>query len=91
MEMRATPLSLSEWDIERGDVDFHVRLEEDDYFVDAFDSHIQNSDVAHLATFRCLEWDAVAAFVCDFNPKLKRPETGYGRRNNHTLAAIDND
>ena len=30
-------LSPTEWDAERDDVDFHIRLEQDDYVIDVFD------------------------------------------------------
>ena len=84
--MKPKPLSLIEWDIERGDVDFHVRLENDDFYVDAFDSSIEEPDSAHLTTFRCLEWKTVGTFVCDFNPTSKCPEPGYGVRYGHTFS-----
>lgn len=86
MKMNPKALSLTEWDIERGDVDFHVRLENDDYFVDAFNSSIDNPDLAHITTFRCVKWKDVVAFVCDFNPDTKLPEAGYGIRCGHTLS-----
>jgi hypothetical protein len=31
-------LSPTEWETERGDVDFHIRLEQDNYVIDVFDS-----------------------------------------------------
>lgn len=77
------PLSSTEWDIERGDVDFHVRLESDDYFVDSFDSRIETAEAAHLTTFRCDTWSAVEAYVCDFNPATKMPEAGFGKTNGY--------
>jgi hypothetical protein len=33
-------LSPTEWDAERAPYDFHVRLEQDDYVIDVFDSSI---------------------------------------------------
>ncbi len=80
MDIKPKPLSLTEWDIERGDVDFHVRLENDDYFVDAFDSNVKDADAAHLTTFTCDDWKTVEAYLRDFNPKTKVPESGYGER-----------
>jgi hypothetical protein len=78
-------LSPTEWDVERDDVDFHVRLENDDYFVDAFDSQTEDPDSAHLTTFRSDDWKAVEAFVRDFNPQTKLPESGYGDRCGHRI------
>ena len=85
MNIQVKQLSPTEWDIARSDVDFHVRLENDDYFVDAFDSSIEDADLAHLTTFRCDTWETVVAFLRDFNPKTKLPETGYGDRCGHKL------
>lgn len=85
MNMKLKQLSITEWDIMRGDVDFHVRLENDEYFIDAFDSTIKNSDSAYITTFSCETWESVRAFVCDFNPNTTLPEKGYGIRYGHTL------
>jgi hypothetical protein len=86
LNITVKPLSPTEWDIERGDVDFHVRLENDDYFVDAFDSSINDVNVSHLTTFICDEWKTVEAFVRDFNLKTRLPEDGYGNRCGHKIS-----
>jgi hypothetical protein len=86
MDIHFKYLSPTEWDVERGDVDFHVRLENDDYFVDAFDNGLKDADAAHLTTFICDAWKSVEAYVRDFNPKTKRPESGYGDRSGHRIA-----
>jgi hypothetical protein len=85
VKIHVKQLSPTEWDIARSDVDFHVRLENDDYFVDAFDSSIENADEAHLTTFRCETWKTVEAYVRDFNPETKQPEDGYGEQHGHTF------
>ena len=85
MDIHFKYLSPTEWDIERGDVDFHVRLENDDYYVDAFDSSIKDADAAHLTTFRCDAWKIVEGYLCDFNPKTKLPESRHGDRYGHRI------
>lgn len=78
-------LSLIEWDASRGDVDFHVRLESDEFFIDSFRSDIEDANEAHLTTFTCDSWQQVEAYLCDFNPKTRLPETGYKARHGHRI------
>ncbi|MBI5818269.1 MAG: hypothetical protein HZA88_04715 [Verrucomicrobia bacterium] len=85
MTVSLKKLSLAEWDAYRGDVDFHVRLENDEFFIDSFRSNIEDADKAHLTTFVCHSWQQVEAYLCDFNPETKLPETGYGTRHGHAV------
>jgi len=55
-------LSPIAWEAERDEFDFHVRLEEDDYVIDVFDSSISDPDEAYLTTHACETWDQVVQF-----------------------------
>ena len=65
--MKLKPLSPTEWDAERGDVDFHIRLEQDDYVIDVFASGIDNADDAYLTTHTCDTWEQVERYCRDYN------------------------
>lgn len=45
-------LSPTEWDAERGDVDFHIRLEQDNHVIDVFDSCHPDAYEAYLTSYR---------------------------------------
>lgn len=50
-------LSAIEWETEREPFDFHVRLEQDNYVIDVFDSATGNPDAAYLTTHTCDTWE----------------------------------
>jgi hypothetical protein len=64
-------LSPTEWDAARGDVDcdrngaaasplrldFHIRLEQDNYVIDVFDGATSNADEAYLTSHECDTWE----------------------------------
>jgi len=47
-EITVKSLSTIEWDVDGGDVDFHVRLEADEFAIDAFKSQVQDPNMAYL-------------------------------------------
>jgi len=60
-------LSLIEWETRRGEFDFHIRLEQDDYVIDVFDNSIEDADEAHITTHSCETWDQVVAFCARYD------------------------
>jgi hypothetical protein len=60
-------LSPIEWETERDEFDFHIRLESDDYVIDVFASAIESADDAHLATHTCDTWEHVLAFCTHYD------------------------
>jgi hypothetical protein len=68
MNFRA--LSLITWETKRGDVEFHIRLEQDNYVIDVFDSEIDNADQAYLTSFSCETWDQVERYCRDFRLRV---------------------
>lgn len=60
-------LSLIEWDAERFDFDFHIRLESDDYVIDVFDSSIEDTDEAYITTHTCDTWEQVERYCRDYD------------------------
>jgi len=47
--------------------DFHIRLEQDDYVIDAFASAIESADEAYLTTHTCDTWAQVVAFCTAYD------------------------
>lgn len=62
-------LSPTEWDAEREPFDFHIRLEQDNYVIDVFDSALENPDEAYLTTFECETWEQVERYCRDYDGK----------------------
>jgi uncharacterized FAD-dependent dehydrogenase len=62
-------LSATEWDAEREPFDFHVRLEQDEYVIDVFDSSIDNPDDAYRTTHTCDTWEQVERYCRDYDGK----------------------
>jgi hypothetical protein len=60
-------LSPTEWDVERCDVDFHIRLERDEYVVDVFDIGTDDPDDAYLTTHTCDTWEQVEQYCRDYD------------------------
>jgi uncharacterized FAD-dependent dehydrogenase len=60
-------LSPISWETERDEFDFHIRLEEDDYVIDVFNSFIESADDAHLTTHTCDTWEEVVAFCTNYD------------------------
>jgi len=48
MELQVKQLSPTEWDAFNDRYDFHIRLEEDEWAIDAFNVYERNNDKAHL-------------------------------------------
>jgi hypothetical protein len=67
MDLIFKELSLTEWDAERAEFDFHIRLEQDDYIIDAFNSFIESAEDAHLTTHTCETWEEVLAFCTHYD------------------------
>lgn len=65
--MRFKALSPIEWETGRGNCDFHIRLEQDDYVIDVFDSGIDNPDEAYLTTHTCETWEQVERYCRDYD------------------------
>ena len=86
MSISIKPLSATEWDASRGDVDFHVRLDGKDYVIDSFRTDINDADQAHLTSFSGDSWRDVEAYLRDFNPETRLPEENYGSRHGHGIA-----
>jgi len=74
VSLRFKQLSPTDWDCERGDVDFHIRLEQDLYAIDSFRSDVDEPDEAYITSFSCENWAAVEKYCRDFNPDTKLPE-----------------
>jgi len=51
----------------RDGFDFHIRLEQDDYVIDVFDSSIESADAAHLTAYTCDTWSDVLAFCTRYD------------------------
>ncbi len=66
-ETKFKQLSPTEWDAERALYDFHVRLEQDEYAIDVFDSSIDNPDDAYLTTHTCDTWEQVERYCRDYD------------------------
>ena len=60
-------LSPTEWDAKRGDIDFHIRLEHDEYAIDVFDAGIEDADAAYLTTHTCDTWEQVERYCRDYD------------------------
>jgi hypothetical protein len=60
-------LSPTEWDAKRGPFDFHIRLEQDDYAIDVFDSGVENADGAYLTSHACETWQQVVRFCREYD------------------------
>jgi hypothetical protein len=73
-------LSTIEWDAERGDVDcarnntaasrrldFHIRLEQDNYVIDVFDSCHPDADEAYLTSHECEKWEQVERYCREYD------------------------
>ncbi|HUI05737.1 MAG TPA: hypothetical protein VL486_01900 [Verrucomicrobiae bacterium] len=80
LEPLFSQLSPIEWDAERGDLDcdrnttavsrrldFHIRLEADEYYIDVFDSSIESTDEAYLTSHHCETWEQVERFCRDYD------------------------
>lgn len=78
--MNFRQLSPTEWDAERGDVDcdrhgtaasrrldFHVRLERDEYVIDVFDSATDSADEAYLTSHECETWEQVEQYCRNYD------------------------
>lgn len=60
--MQFENLSPVEWETQRDEFDFSVRLEQDDYVIDVFDNSIEDADEAYITTHSCETWEQVVAF-----------------------------
>ena len=67
MEVSFKQLSPIEWDAERGDVDFHIRLEQDNYVIDVFDSCYPDAHEACLTSFTCETWEQVERYCREYD------------------------
>jgi len=65
--MRFNALSPTEWETERAPFDFHIRLEQDNYVVDVFDSASDNPNEAHLTSHECEMWEQVVRYCRDYD------------------------
>jgi len=65
--MKFKILSTIAWEAERVDCDFHIRLVQDNYVVDVFDSGIDNADEAYLTSHECETWEQVERYCRDFD------------------------
>ena len=66
-EVTFNKLSPTEWDAERQPFDFHVRLEQDNYVIDVFDSATGNPDEAYLTSHECETWEQVERYCRDYD------------------------
>ena len=48
-------------------IDFHIRLERDEYVIDVFDNAIDNADEAYVTTHACETWEQVERFCRDYD------------------------
>ena len=62
-----TPLSSVEWETERDEFDFHIRLEQDSYVIDVFDSPTGNADEAYLTSHECDTWEQVVRYCHEYD------------------------
>ena len=52
---------------EREPYDFHIRLEQDAYVIDVFDSSIDNADEAYVTTHSCDTWEQVVRYCNEYD------------------------
>ena len=67
--MNFKKLSAIEWETEREPFDFHIRLEQDNYVIDVFDSSIDDPANAYLTTHECETWEQVERYCRDYDGK----------------------
>jgi len=65
--MNFKELSPIAWDAERGDLDFHIRLEADEYYIDVFDSSIESTNEAYLTSHQCETWEQVERYCREYD------------------------
>ena len=63
-------LSPTEWDAQRTPSDFHVRLEQDNYVIDVFDSEINTPDEAYLTSHECETREQVERYCRDYDGQI---------------------
>ena len=78
MDLRVKKLSAMAWDIDRGDVDFQIRLVDGVYAIDVFERTVDGAHNSGLASYAGQTWQCVEAYVRNFNPATAFPEPGYG-------------
>ena len=86
MELKVKQISAVAWDIDRGDVEFQIRLVDGVYAIDVLDRTIQDAKAAGLAIYSGGTWQCVEAYVLNFNPETAFPEPGYGDDHGYVLA-----
>ena len=77
MELQVKQISAIEWNAYNDNYDFNIRVEEDEYVIDAFDVYVINHDDAHLDTTNRHTFDeaiqACRDFDGSFTPEIFRP------------------
>jgi len=66
-EITVKQLSTIEWDVDGGDIDFHIRLEQDDFVIDAFRSQVSDPNMAYRDTTSTDTFDEALELCRMFN------------------------
>ena len=85
MELKVKKLSAVAWDVDRGDVEFQIRLVDGVYAIDVFVCNGTDPTNATLASYSGHTWGCVEAYVLNFNPETAFPEPGYGDDHGYVL------
>ena len=85
MELKVKKLSAVAWAVDRGDVDFQIRLVDGVYAIDVFDRSVKDANNACLASYSGQAWHCVEIYVLNFNPETTFPEPGYGDDHGYVL------
>ena len=84
MELKVKKLSTVAWEIDRGDVEFQIRLVDGAYAIAVFDRTGGDPNAA-LASYVGHTWSCVESYVLNFNPASAFPEPGYGEDHGYVL------
>ena len=84
MDLKVNKRSAVTWEIDRGDVEFQIRLLEGAYVIDVFDRTSVDPH-ASLASYAGHTWSCVESYVLNFNPTSAFPEPGYGDDHGYVL------